>query len=96
MSVFGEGLGVRHCQATLTFLCLALAYAMRAGLSVGVVAMTTATGYNQDLPVIASGIQGVSKPLLSIVFGTVNKSKKSYLFNPTTTATFFMCVSFIK
>ncbi|KAH1015757.1 putative inorganic phosphate cotransporter [Dendroctonus ponderosae] len=47
----GPSIGVRHFQAMLMFLLLAIGYAMRVNLSVGIVAMTKASSKNPDIPI---------------------------------------------
>uniref|UniRef100_A0A1B6MH58 Uncharacterized protein n=1 Tax=Graphocephala atropunctata TaxID=36148 RepID=A0A1B6MH58_9HEMI len=48
------GLGVRHCQAFMTFLSLVIAYSLRVNFSVGIVAMTDTSTANPDFPINCS------------------------------------------
>lgn len=46
------GFGVRHTQALLMFLCMLLAFSMRAMMSIAIVAMTSHTSASDSIKVL--------------------------------------------
>lgn len=56
------GIGARHVQALMTFFSMVIIYAMRANLSVAIVAMTTAGEYKAHLEVTYSNHDNIRLP----------------------------------
>jgi ACS family sodium-dependent inorganic phosphate cotransporter-like MFS transporter 5 len=69
--LIADGLGFRHVQVLLIFLCLTIAYAQRVNMSVAIVAITDKNSTNPDFPEYEWTEQQKSMILSSFFWGYV-------------------------